>query len=55
MRTIIRYGLTGAAIYFGVNWVADNPKKVNYMRNQLNKSVDAGLERGGEFLEDSTK
>ncbi len=55
MRTIMRYGITGAALYFGVNWIADNPKKFNHMRNQLNKSVDAGFEKGGELLEDATK
>ena len=55
MRTIMRYGLTGAIIYFGINWVADNPKKVNYMRNQLNKSVDAGIDKSADLLEEATK
>ena len=52
MQTLIRYSMMGAVLYFGVNWVADNPAKVNYIRKQLNKSVEAGFEKGGEFVED---
>ena len=55
MRTMMRYGIMGAGLYFGVNWVADNPKKVNFIRNHFNKSVDAGIEKGSELLEEATK
>ena len=55
MRTIIRYGITGTALYLGINWIADNPKKFNYMRNQLNQSVDAGIEKGNEMIQEATR
>lgn len=55
MQTLMRYGMMGAVVYFGVNWVADNPAKVNHIRKQLNKSVEQGIERGTEILEEATK
>ena len=55
MQTIMRYGIMGTLLYFGVNWIADNPAKVNYIRKQVNKTVDVGIEKGNHLLEEATK
>ena len=55
MKTFFRYGFTAFVFYATINWVADNPAKVNYIRKQVNKSVDAGLEQGNEIVEEATK
>ena len=49
MSTIIKYIVISVMFYVSVNWVADNPLKVNEARKQLNTAVDAGFEAGANF------
>ena len=55
MSTIIKYTVISVMFYVSVNWVADNPLKVNEARNQLNSAVDAGFEAGSELAREVTK
>jgi len=55
MDTIIKYIVISVMFYVSVNWVADNPLKVNQMRKQLNSAVDAGFEAGSEFAKGVTQ
>ena len=52
---MIRYTIIGMCIYFGVNWVADNPLKVKYIRKQMNETVDAAIDKSSELMEGATK
>jgi hypothetical protein len=36
MKTIFKYIMIGTLIYFGINWVADNPKSVKNIRRRVN-------------------
>tara|TARA_B100000131_G_scaffold149815_1_gene145367 strand:- start:157 stop:288 length:132 start_codon:yes stop_codon:yes gene_type:complete len=39
MDKIFRYGFMSVVFYFGINWLADNPKKINSVRKQVNALV----------------
>tara|TARA_B100000287_G_C20172061_1_gene598652 strand:- start:285 stop:452 length:168 start_codon:yes stop_codon:yes gene_type:complete len=54
MKKILTYGCVGIAIYVGVNWVADNPKKVKQFRNQLNAAVQTACDATANFVEEMT-
>ncbi len=49
MNTIIKYIIISVMFYVSVNWVADNPAKVNEARHQLNTAIDAGFAAGSNF------
>jgi len=53
MSTIIKYIVISVMFYVSVNWVADNPLKVNEARNQLNTAVTAGYEAGSELVREA--
>ena len=55
MRTLLRYGISGFILYVSINWIADNPAKVNALRKQMNAAVDAGIETGSEAISEATK
>ena len=42
MKTIFNYLALAIVIYFGVNWVADNPKMMKALRTKMNAAVSAG-------------
>ena len=42
MKTIFNYLALAIVIYFGVNWVADNPKMMKAVRTKMNAAVSAG-------------
>jgi hypothetical protein len=44
MKSIIKLIMAPIAAYFGLNWVADNPVKTKYMRNQVDQRVEQGYE-----------
>ena len=39
MRTFMGYAFKFAVFYFGINWLADNPKKIKSVRKQVNALV----------------
>ena len=55
MSTIIKYIVISVMFYVSVNWIADNPLKVNQARNQLNTAVSTGYEAGTEFMKEVTQ
>ena len=55
MRTIIRYSITCAALYLGINWIADNPAKFNAFRKEVNSAVSTGIETGSEVIKEVTE
>ena len=44
MSTIFKWIFTAAVIYFGVNWIADNPETMASIRLKMNEAVKEGAE-----------
>lgn len=44
MKTILKIIMTPIVAYFGLNWAADNPMKMKYVRNQVDQKVESGYE-----------
>ncbi len=44
MKKILKLTVLLIVAYFGLNWVADNPKKVKKIRNYMNGVVKQGKE-----------
>ena len=44
MNTIFKWAFVLGAIYFGVNWAADNPKTMDEIRVKMNQAVQDGTE-----------
>tara|TARA_B100000287_G_scaffold225762_1_gene213020 strand:- start:282 stop:437 length:156 start_codon:yes stop_codon:yes gene_type:complete len=42
MRSIGRLFIFLVIAYFGINWIADNPKTIKKARRHMNKSVKHG-------------
>ncbi len=55
MNTVIRYGLIGAGIYFGINWLADNPRKVDSVRNGVNNLVASTVDASNNLIDEVQK
>ena len=45
MKNILKYCIVGVALYFGINWVADNPKMMKVLRAKMNAAVSDGIEQ----------
>jgi len=45
MKTILNYLALAIVIYFGVNWIADNPKMMKALRAKMNDAVSTGAEQ----------
>ncbi len=50
MNTVIKYVFICVTLYFGTNWIADNPKKFDQLRKQMNELVETGFEEATDFL-----
>tara|TARA_R110002020_G_scaffold74330_2_gene190267 strand:+ start:771 stop:926 length:156 start_codon:yes stop_codon:yes gene_type:complete len=42
MKGILKLIAVAVFLYFGINWLADNPKTVRKARKHMNKSVKHG-------------
>tara|TARA_R110002020_G_scaffold36514_1_gene109874 strand:- start:705 stop:884 length:180 start_codon:yes stop_codon:yes gene_type:complete len=42
MSKIFRYLMMMVGFYLGINWVADNPKKMKLLRAEMNSAIDEG-------------
>tara|TARA_B100001250_G_C19666916_1_gene729667 strand:+ start:48 stop:218 length:171 start_codon:yes stop_codon:yes gene_type:complete len=42
--------IAGVLIYFGLNWIADNPQSVKNIRKMMNEGVATAAEYAGEGL-----
>jgi hypothetical protein len=47
---IINCVLVGVVLYFGVNWIADHPKKVKKLRKQMNHYVDTATDQVSDLM-----
>ena len=41
MNNIFRYVVFAGGFYISINWLADNPKRVDIIRDQVNNFVQA--------------
>ena len=59
MNTIFKWIFTAAVIYFGVNWIADNPETMASLRSKMNEAVKEGSEwakdNAAEAMDEATK
>lgn len=44
MKTILKIIMAPVVAYFGLNWAADNPMKMKYLRNQVDQRAESGYE-----------
>ena len=44
MRKFISYAFKFMVIYLVINWLADNPRAINKVRNGLNGAVSQGID-----------
>jgi len=51
MKSIFKYGIIIILIYFGVNWVADNPKSMHEFRKIMNGWVATGAGKASEVFD----
>ena len=51
MKSIFTFITTALLLYFGINWIADNPKAMKHIRTIMNSGVAAGADKASEALE----
>jgi hypothetical protein len=44
VKTILKIIMAPVVAYFGLNWAADNPMKMKYLRNQVDQRAESGYE-----------
>jgi len=47
---IINIIVVGCVLYFGINWIADNPRQVKKVRRQMNHHVAGAKQQVADFL-----
>ncbi len=47
---IINIAIISCVLYFGINWIADNPKQVKKLRRQMNHHVSDAKQHAANFL-----
>mgnify|MGYP003649851738 CR=1 FL=1 len=52
MNNIFKYITIAALLYFGINWVADNPKIMKVLRTKMNTAVSAAGKEIKEAVSD---
>ena len=50
MNTIFKYAMIMVGVYFGINWIADNPQKVDSARHSFNQAVDGGTQAASDAV-----
>jgi hypothetical protein len=48
MKKIFNYTIVAAALYFSVNWIADNPRAVKKLRKEMNSAVAQGIDKAAK-------
>ena len=54
MKSIFKYAFIMLGIYFGVNWAADNPRKVDAMRDYMNATIDKARLQAQKYIKEHT-
>ena len=49
MKTIFKYLAAAVVFYFGINWVADNPKMMKVLKTKVNGAVTLAVESINEI------
>ena len=49
MNTIFKYGLLLMGAYFAINWMADNPGKIDLFRHNVNNVVAVSADAASEI------
>jgi hypothetical protein len=44
-----------AGFYLGINWVADNPKKMKLLRAEMNSAIDEGYKMASSEIKSIKK
>ena len=55
MNNIFKYMMIAVLLYFGINWVADNPKSVKNARRMVNTGVVSATKYIREGFESAEK
>tara|TARA_R110002020_G_scaffold256852_1_gene470517 strand:- start:1982 stop:2149 length:168 start_codon:yes stop_codon:yes gene_type:complete len=55
MKDALRYAVVIAALYFGVNWIADNPGKMKVLRREMNTATQKGFRAAQKFADEVSK
>lgn len=55
MKTILKYAFVVLGVYFAVNWVADNPKQMDAVRDNMNQAIDKGISEADKFIKENTQ
>ena len=53
MNTIFRYALIFMGAYFAINWMADNPAKVDVFRTNVNNVVQSSSDMATKTIKDN--
>ena len=52
MNTIFRYALIFMGAYFAINWMADNPAKVDVFRTNVNNVVQSSSDMATKTIKE---
>ena len=55
MNTILKYALIFMGAYFAINWMADNPTKVETFRAKVNSAVTTGSAVAANAINEMTQ
>jgi uncharacterized membrane-anchored protein len=55
MKDALKYVIIAAALYFGINWVADNPGKMKMLRKEMNSATQRGFRAAQKFADEVTE
>jgi len=55
MKDILKYLAIVCAIYFAINWIADNPREVKNFRKEMSQTVDRGATQADRAYKNLTK
>ena len=55
MNTIFKYTMIIMGAYFTINWMADNPEKMNSIRDRVNGAVETGATMASDTVAEVTQ
>ena len=55
MKSVLRWIVVGALLYFGINWIADHPRQVKAFCKQMNQTVETILSTTKETINNGAK
>jgi hypothetical protein len=52
MKDALKYVVFATALYFGINWIADNPAKMKMLRKEMNSATKKGFRAAQKFVDE---